>query len=186
MSNFIDLKKIEQADEPVRVEAVLDLKPADLDHDDIESISDAKIAVTGSKGAGAGEFLIEGTFQFQAAISCARCLEPVPFANTSEFAVTFRPHPSAGTADDPEIEIEEGDLDVEYYSEPQVALEQLAGEQIELALPMRIVCAESCKGLCPRCGANRNRGECGCQPEVIDDRLQALGALRDKLKKEEK
>jgi uncharacterized protein len=88
--------------------------------------------------------------------------------------------------DDPEIEIEEGDLDVEYYSEPQVALEQLAGEQIELALPMRIVCAESCKGLCPRCGANLNRGECGCKPEAVDDRLQALSALRDKLKKEEK
>jgi uncharacterized protein len=186
MSNFIELKKIEKADEPVTVEANLDLSPADLEHDDIESISDAKIVVIGAKGASPGEFLLQGTFEFKAAISCARCLEPVPFANRSEFAVTFRPHPSAVSADDPEIEIGEGDLDVEYYSEPQVALEQLAGEQIELALPMRIVCAESCQGLCPRCGANRNRGECGCQPEAADDRLQALSALRDKLKKEEK
>jgi uncharacterized protein len=186
MSNFIDLKKIDQADEPVTIEAMLDLNPAELDHDDIESISDAKIVVVGSKGASAGEYLLQGSFEFKAAISCARCLEPVPFANQSEFAVTFRPHPSAGSADDPEIEIEEGDLDVEYYSEPQIALERLAGEQIELALPMRIVCADSCQGLCPRCGANRNRGECGCQPEPVDDRLQALSALRDKLKKEEK
>ncbi|MFA6955041.1 MAG: DUF177 domain-containing protein [Thermoanaerobaculia bacterium] len=186
MSNFIDLKKIEQADEPVTVEAILELNPADLEHDDIESISDAKIVVIGSKGSSSGEFLLQGTFDFKAEISCARCLEPVPFANTSEFAVTFRPHPSVASEDDPEIEIEEGDLDVEYYSEPQVALEQLAGEQIELALPMRIVCAESCQGLCLRCGANLNRGECGCKPEAVDDRLQALSALRDKLKKEEK
>ncbi len=185
MSNLIALKKIEKADEPITVEAELELNPADLEHDDIESISDAKIVVSASKGARTGEFLFQGTFGFKAAISCARCLDPVPFANESEFAVTFRPQPPAGSADDPEVEIGQGDLDVEYYSEPQVSLEQLAGEQVELALPMRIVCAESCKGLCPRCGANRNRGECGCENEPVDDRLQALSALRDKLKKEE-
>ena len=185
MPNFIEFKKIEQADEPLAIEASLELLPADLDHDDIESISEAKIAVTAAKGAGPGEFVVQGTFAFIADIACARCLEPVPFANRSEFAVTFRPHPSAVAADDPEIEIEEGDLDVEYYSEPHVALEQLAGEQIELALPMRIVCAESCLGLCPRCGSNRNRGECGCEPEPVDERWQALSGLRDQIKKDE-
>lgn len=186
MPNFIELKKIEQADEPVTIEASIEIAPADLDHDDIESISDAKITVAASKGAGPGEFLFQGTFAFTAAIACARCLDPVPFANQSEFAVTFRPHPSVGGVDDPEIEIGEGDLDVEYYLEPHVALEQLAGEQIELALPMRIVCAESCLGLCPRCGANLNRGECGCEPEPVDERWQALSDLRDKIKKDEK
>jgi uncharacterized protein len=185
MANFIEFKKIEQADEPVTMEATLELAPADLDHTDIEAISDAKIAITASKGSGPGEFLVQGTFAFTADLACVRCLEPVPFANRSEFAVTFRPHPSAGSADDPEIEVGGGDLDVEYYSEPHVALEQLAGEQIELALPMRIVCAESCLGLCVRCGSNRNRGECGCEPEPVDERLQVLSSLRDKIKKDE-
>ena len=46
-----------------------------------------------------------------------------------------------------------------------------------LALPMRIVCDQDCAGLCPRCGANRNReGACQCQPE-IDPRLAVLADL---------
>ena len=53
-------------------------------------------------------------------------------------------------------------------------LSDMAAEQVLLALPMRVVCAEECAGLCPQCGGNRNlEGACRCEPET-DPRWAAL------------
>jgi uncharacterized protein len=41
---------------------------------------------------------------------------------------------------------------------------------------MRPLCDEDCRGLCPGCGGNRNRGECGC-PE--DSRKTPFDCLKD-------
>jgi hypothetical protein len=42
-------------------------------------------------------------------------------------------------------------------------------EAILLALPSHPLCRAECRGLCPRCGADLNRGPCGCPP-ADDDR----------------
>ena len=50
-------------------------------------------------------------------------------------------------------------------------------EQFQLALPMSRLCAQSCRGLCPECGANLNCTECGCQPKWEAPRLALLKGL---------
>ena len=50
------------------------------------------------------------------------------------------------------------------------------------ALPMKPLCAQSCRGLCPECGANLNRTECGCQPKWEDPRLAPLKGLLNREK----
>jgi uncharacterized protein len=60
-------------------------------------------------------------------------------------------------------------------------LRAVAAEQIQLALPLKPLCREGCAGLCPTCGANRNRIECGCRSTEVDPRLSALLDLRDRL-----
>lgn len=50
-------------------------------------------------------------------------------------------------------------------------------EDVILEWPMTMLCREDCKGLCPECGANRNHGECSCETETGDPRLQALRDL---------
>ena len=57
-------------------------------------------------------------------------------------------------------------------------IEQLTLEDIFLALPVRFLCKDDCKGVCYRCGANLNEGPCGCKKE-IDPRLEALLGLLD-------
>jgi uncharacterized protein len=42
---------------------------------------------------------------------------------------------------------------------------------------MRFLCRAECRGLCPRCGINRNLGECSCQEPTSDPRFAALKAL---------
>jgi uncharacterized protein len=54
-------------------------------------------------------------------------------------------------------------------------------EQVLLAAPVKVVCRESCKGLCPKCGKNLNEGDCGCSTVVTDPRWDALKDLKKSL-----
>jgi DUF177 domain-containing protein len=69
------------------------------------------------------------------------------------------------------------DLEFSYYDGEEVDLTPLIREQTLLALPTRPLCREDCRGLCPRCGANLNQGDCGCPTEAGDPRLSVLRSL---------
>jgi uncharacterized protein len=81
------------------------------------------------------------------------------------------------------VEIAPEDLDVEFYTERSISLRDLAAEQVQLAIPMKPLCDENCLGLCPNCGANRNRERCQCEAAVADDRWGALAGIREQLAK---
>jgi len=57
-------------------------------------------------------------------------------------------------------------------------LNDVLREFVLLALPMRKLCDENCKGICPACGQNRNQSECHCQTSVDNDRWAALKEMR--------
>jgi uncharacterized protein len=86
-------------------------------------------------------------------------------------------------AEDAETEAEEGvevgaeDLDVFAYDGEKVDLEPLFREQFVLAIPFAPLCSETCKGLCPQCGIDRNLETCACEAP-IDPRLAALKGLK--------
>jgi len=50
-----------------------------------------------------------------------------------------------------------------------------------LAVPMKKLCNEDCKGLCLKCGKNLNEGDCGCEKIKVDDRWLPLKDLKNKL-----
>ena len=56
-------------------------------------------------------------------------------------------------------------------------LDPLITEDIFLDLPSKLLCSEDCKGLCPVCGKNRNEGDCGCEKQTVDPRLEILKQL---------
>ena len=57
-------------------------------------------------------------------------------------------------------------------------LDNFVREDVLLNLPLKFLCKDDCKGLCPICGKNLNEGKCGCKKEV-DPRLEALKQLLD-------
>ncbi len=57
------------------------------------------------------------------------------------------------------------EMDVVLLAEPEVDVPDLVRQQLLLALPLKRLCRSRCRGLCPGCGADLNRGDCGCQPE---------------------
>lgn len=54
-------------------------------------------------------------------------------------------------------------------------------DNIILNLPMKHLCSEQCKGLCSKCGANRNEVQCGCGDDVTDPRLEGLNKFFEHL-----
>lgn len=105
---------------------------------------------------------------------CARCLSPVDgvFTYTVEKTVVTEGTVSEETLEENEEEyvvLQDGRLDVD---------EQL-DEYLLLAFPMRLLCAEDCPGLCPRCGRPKREGPCGCPTKEIDPRLAVLAKFFD-------
>jgi len=106
---------------------------------------------------------------------CARCLEPV----TQELAPSFdlRYRPVAAISREEEIELTPEEADVGFYTGEGLFLADVLAEQVHLALPMKALCREDCRGLCAGCGANLNCERCRCGPQAVDPRLAPLAAL---------
>ncbi|HEX9188317.1 MAG TPA: DUF177 domain-containing protein [Vicinamibacteria bacterium] len=116
-------------------------------------------------------------------VDCARCLERYPFAVGQELDLFYMPR-GAGPeeAEEEEIELDDHEVVVGYYDGDRLDLGEVLREHVLLVLPLKPLCREDCRGLCPRCGANRNAAACGCAPEEEpgDPRLEVLRRLIDK------
>lgn len=160
-----------------------EVSAGELDRDEVSTVGTVKMEANAEKGPLPGEYIVDGTSRFMADLNCSRCLEPYPFAHSSTFHVRFRPRPQL-SGEEEEVEITgKEELDVEFYSDRTVPLRDLALEQIQLAIPMKPLCDESCIGLCPKCGASRMRDGCSCQTSMGDERWDALRGVREALMK---
>jgi uncharacterized protein len=124
------------------------------------------------------KFRLAGHLRTELELTCSRCLEPYRFAIDADFDQRYLPAAAAST--DPDREVQEDDLETSYYSDDQIDLGELMREQFYLALPMKPLCRDDCRGLCPQCGTNLNTGTCDCSPAWEDPRLAALKAIKGK------
>ena len=92
--------------------------------------------------------------------TCARCLLRVEIPVESDFDLTYQP--MATIARDEEIQVPAEDLEIGFYSGPGIEVADVVTEQVNLFMPMQVVCSPDCRGLCPTCGANRNLEACQC------------------------
>jgi uncharacterized protein len=169
---------------PQELRETFDIPASELDREEVESLGPVSIEARAEKGDLPGEYVTSGTVSFTADLLCSRCVDPYPFANTADFHVRYRARPlDAPVQEDEEVELSEGELDIEYYTERELSLRSMALEQIQLTIPMKPLCSESCLGLCPKCGANKNRETCNCETSLVDDRWDALRGIREQLKK---
>ena len=123
------------------------------------------------------DLFFHGRFESAVNGSCARCLGTYPFQLKEDFQFVLKP---AGELSDEEggDELGADDVSLSFYSGDEVDLSPLIREAMILSLPTRPLCGEECRGLCPRCGANRNTTECGCRDDWADPRLEVLRTLK--------
>jgi len=124
-------------------------------------------------------FQLIGTVSTVLELTCSRCLEPFRMPVTATFDLRYQPHAhAAGSGHEAERQIEEDDLSTAFYDNEEIDLRELMREQFYLALPMKPLCGDGCRGLCPVCGTNLNRGACDCKREWEDPRLAVLKTLK--------
>jgi uncharacterized protein len=114
-----------------------------------------------------GSLLVKGTVQAELQLECVRCLDPFILPVTLELEETYTLPGVAAESDDSLAVGEDGTID----------LTPLVREQGWLAIPMKPLCSEGCKGICPTCGTNLNENSCKCAQQRIDPRLSTLERL---------
>jgi uncharacterized protein len=123
---------------------------------------------------------LRGRFAGRFRLPCARCVEPVEVPLAADFDLIFRPlGVDAGAS---ERSITAPETEIGYYQRDSLSLEDVLREQVLLSLPVRTLCKTDCKGLCPRCGQNRNSQDCSCEEGQTDPRWEALSGLRSTIR----
>lgn len=123
---------------------------------------------------------IAGEVSTRIDLACARCLEPIERDVTKKFDLLYRPQ--GIDAGKEEMSVTAAEAEVGYYQGEGLLLEDVLREQVLLALPLKAICREDCRGLCPHCGRNLNQEQCNCAEPLEDPRWSALKDIREKLK----
>ncbi len=115
-------------------------------------------------------------------LACGRCLEPYSHGLSDRIELLLEPLPRLlpGSPDLPKggIALDPEDLEVARYSGDELDFGVVLRELLLFIWPMQPRCAESCLGLCPSCGANRNREPCRC---AVDDEPRPFADLGELL-----
>lgn len=122
---------------------------------------------------------LNGALATRLEVGCARCLEPVQLEVTRSFELLYRPQGSDARAE--ELSVTDAEAEIGYYRGDGIELDDVLREQILLSVPLKSLCREDCRGLCPHCGQNLNHETCSCSEEVEDPRWEALKDIRKKL-----
>src|SRR5688500_6711154 len=93
-TEFIDFKAIDERG-PQSYHATYEVAVDEMERDELASVGTATIDLNVKQGDLEAEYIADGTVSFTADLTCSRCAEPYPFANTSTFHVRFRPRPEA-------------------------------------------------------------------------------------------
>jgi len=136
------------------------------------------LRVTGSAVPEGGEVVVDVVVELVPGGAIARGTVEAPWAG--ECRRCLRPAEGRVRAEVWEVFEEEHDPDQTYpLHGDRIDLEPMARDAVLLELPLAPLCKVECRGLCPTCGADRNVGDCGCEPATGDPRWTALDVLRE-------
>jgi uncharacterized protein len=182
----MEFKVVELEKEPIEFD--LELRPGAVDFgeeaEQIGNLDTSGRAEVIHEHRGPKEIIpdirLRGRFDGGFQVPCARCIEPVEIPLAADFDLIFRPVDA--DSEGPERSITASETEIGYYQKDSLLLEDVLREQVLLSLPVRTLCKPDCKGLCPRCGANRNLQPCSCDTGPADPRWEALTGLRGRIK----
>ena len=143
-----------------------------------ESDEFEKVTFTGNIIKTGDVYTLSGDMEVKFSCPCDRCLEPVE--------MTFKEHIVQGVS--PIGEYPETSSDDEGLSDDEAGLyvthtdyidvDEFLREEAILLIPVKRLCKEDCKGICPECGAMLNKETCSCS-NISDFRWSALKKLKD-------
>lgn len=129
--------------------------------------------------------LVKGKWRADLQGECSRCLEQFNYYLEESFQEEFTqlqgPSLSLEEQRGPAggLELEEGEKFV--FRGETLDLSEYFRQLFFMSQPLKILCSEDCRGLCPICGADKNREQCNCRHDEIDPRWAALKKIKKQL-----
>lgn len=171
----IDVRELELG--PLALKGEIPLSELGFDPSEIQILTQIQIDLTAERQA--IEVRIRGQLTTEVGLPCSRCLEPVRIPVDTRFDQFYESN--AEHLLHGEIALHEIDTEIGFYSGDFIEVNDIAREQILLSLPMKPICREDCKGLCPNCGKNRNLKDCNCESVLVDPRLVKLLKIKNRM-----
>lgn len=125
------------------------------------------VSVEGEIANQSGNYFMTAVAQTRIVSDCARCGKEVVLPVRAEFEEVF-----TNTRPD--------DDDMIFFRGTQIEPDDVIINNLLENLPEKFLCRADCKGLCPVCGRDRNTGECGCDPDTGDPRMEIFRKLAEK------
>jgi len=118
------------------------------------------------------QVFLSADLRAEAAFVCDRCLTPFHSALKSSYRMYYV------TEGERESHVDPSELQIVPPGFSVIDLQEDVRQTVLLSVPLKLLCSEKCKGLCPRCGANWNNETCQCEEEDADPRWEQLQRLK--------
>jgi len=120
------------------------------------------------------QLILSATSDFKVKYECDRCGTEFKSRLKSDYKMVYLMN---------EVPAETDSINISYLSRiaDKIDTKNDVREFALLSVPMKKLCKENCKGLCPKCGSDLNKEKCKCITEEIDPRWKPLMDLKEKL-----
>jgi uncharacterized protein len=125
------------------------------------------------------KILVHGSVNVTVSLPCSRCLNDFLCPVDLDFREEYTPLDDTGLKGDQELSDDE--LGTGFYEGEEIDMVEIIKEQVLLAVPMKPLCKEECKGICSKCGTDLNEHSCNCEDDRIDPRLAPLAKYKASL-----
>ena len=138
-------------------------------------VAEKELVSVSITNAGNKVLKIEAKGRIVLKIPCDKCLKDVP----ETFVIDMEQEVNMKASGEDRIK----DLDeINYVTGCSLDVEQLVHNEILIHWPLRVLCREDCRGLCPVCGKDLNEGSCDCEQTSVDPRMAAIRDIFSKFK----
>jgi len=121
------------------------------------------------------QIILDAVTGIPANLVCDRCAKEFQSVIKSNFKMVY-----LFRSNYEDTESEKQDIAYLHPDSDKIELDEDIRDYAILAVPMKKLCSEDCKGLCPKCGKNLNDGPCNCTEEAVDPRWESIQKLKTK------
>ncbi|MDD2220922.1 MAG: DUF177 domain-containing protein [Clostridia bacterium] len=145
------------------LEQAFNIVPKDFGYE--EFLLAEPVALSGFVENNGNQLFVKAELKAKCLLVCSRCGGQFTLPLVCNFCEGYSQTPLAD---------QEGENDIHQFFGDSINPATEVLQRIFLELPMKALCKEDCKGLCPDCGINLNLDSCNCAAEKIDPRLEKL------------
>jgi len=152
-----------------------DISPEKLKNSDFGFVDNLKFTVDIEKKP--KKIFIKGDVSCKIVLNCDRCLEDFTLKIDDKFDYVLFLTKIQVDSKHKEFKLKKDDMEIDFLEENIIPLKDVVFGQIYLNIPIKKLCSENCKGLCPVCGTNLNFNTCDCKREYSESPFAKLKEL---------